>query len=580
MEVKETNNILNMIMANRGGTQPVPSSSVAEDFAALLARPNFAAVDKEIVSSGVETSIRTSEKEMKPAKEKNVETRQNDKVEAKKEDKTPHEDKKVAKNDNAASEGREDKVSENPQRAENAQDKTSNEKQSARADDKKVSEGAVETQAPVDAQEGEGAEGAKQKIDAYVISLEALAQLGNILVQNPQSGEWVQTTGEALAASLMSEPNAMPVVLSMNGQLEGAINILPLNQEAQVMLPAELAEEGMSLQGFTPVHEGETFETVLAQANKNGQTIAADMTAPETAQDMTEEMLPAKELNVDNQKIRLKVDVVEEKTATKSSDLLADAMAVEEALQEVKFADSKAAVKAEPVKTANPEGTQNPMLNTAQNIAGAAQVQNGAAVVMQTAAEASAKAVAAPAIEAGAGHTAQAVVSGSEFVASAKAEALAQDNKASFKDVYKGMSREVVEQVKVNITKSAVKGIDKIDVHLKPEDLGHIEIKMQLSKDGKLQAHIISSRPETMEILQKEIQTLEKAFNDAGFQTDEGSLSFSFREDGSAAGEREGNNALRNFIGDVLSQEAETETAADIYSLESWNGKSGLNIRV
>ncbi len=579
MEIKETNNILNMIMAGRGNAQSVPSSNIAEDFAALLARPNFSVDDKGTVSSGVEASIRTSEKEMKPAKDKNVEPRQNDRVEAERENKAPREDKKVAKNDDAAPKKHEDKVSDNSQKTENAQDKVSNEKQPARVDNKKVAENVSEGQAPAEMQQGEAADAGEQKISAYIISLDALAQLGNILVQNPQSGEWVQTTGAALAAGLMSSSDTMPVVLSMNGQLEGAINILPLNQEGQVMLPAELAEDGMNLQGFTPVHEGETFEMALAQANKNGQVVA-DMAAPEAAQDVAEQMLPAEELTVDNKKIRLKFDVVEEKTAAKSSDLLADTLAVEEVLQEAKIADTNVAVKTEPVKTANPEGVQNPMLNAAQNIAGAAQVQNGAAAAMQTVAEVSAKAVAAPAVEAGAGHTAQAVVSGSEFVASAKAEALAQDNKASFKDVYKGMSREVVEQVKVNITKSAVKGIDKIDVHLKPEDLGNIEIKMQLSKDGKLQAHIISSRPETMEILQKEIQTLEKAFNDAGFQTDEGSLSFSFREDGSAAGEREGNNALRNFIGDVLSQEAETETVADMYTLESWNGKSGLNIRV
>ena len=81
----------------------------------------------------------------------------------------------------------------------------------------------------------------------------------------------------------------------------------------------------------------------------------------------------------------------------------------------------------------------------------------------------------------------------------------------------KGMSREVVEQVKVNITKSAVKGVDKIDVTLKPEDLGHIEIKMQISKDGKLQAHIISSRPETMEVLQKDMHVLQKALKTNNF---------------------------------------------------------------
>ncbi len=71
----------------------------------------------------------------------------------------------------------------------------------------------------------------------------------------------------------------------------------------------------------------------------------------------------------------------------------------------------------------------------------------------------------------------------------------ANDSTASFRDVYKGMGKEVVEQIKVNITKSAVKGVDTIEIQLKPEDLGKIEVKMQIGKDGKLQAHIVSSRP-------------------------------------------------------------------------------------
>ncbi|CDB39967.1 flagellar hook-length control protein [Azospirillum sp. CAG:260] len=166
------------------------------------------------------------------------------------------------------------------------------------------------------------------------------------------------------------------------------------------------------------------------------------------------------------------------------------------------------------------------------------------------------------------------------MLANAKASAANDSSSTSFRDVYKGMGKEVVDQIKVNITKSAVKGVDKIEIQLKPEDLGHIEVKMQIGKDGKLQAHIVASRPETAEILQKEIGNLQKAFNEAGFQTDEGSLSFSFRDDGQAGQNQERNN-LRNFIGDVLEQETAMDAAVgDLFAGTAWDGKNGLNIRV
>ena len=141
------------------------------------------------------------------------------------------------------------------------------------------------------------------------------------------------------------------------------------------------------------------------------------------------------------------------------------------------------------------------------------------------------------------------------------------------------MSRETIEQVKVNITKSAVKGVDKIDISLKPEELGHIEIKMHLAKNGKLQAEIIASRPETMEMLQKEAQNLQKSFEDAGFQTDENSLSFSCREDNAQTGQQERNYEMRRFIGEALDGDFSNDNLSG-YAESSWDGQSGLNIRV
>ena len=158
------------------------------------------------------------------------------------------------------------------------------------------------------------------------------------------------------------------------------------------------------------------------------------------------------------------------------------------------------------------------------------------------------------------------------------ASAATRTNNTSFRDVFKGMDKELIEQVKVNITKSAVKGVDNIDIKLKPEELGNIEIKMQISKDGKLQAHIIASRPETVEILQKEIQSLEKAFNDAGFEMEDGALSFSFREGGESNREQENDAGLRSFIGNAL----ENESVEDVIGNDNqvWSSAQGLNIRV
>lgn len=147
---------------------------------------------------------------------------------------------------------------------------------------------------------------------------------------------------------------------------------------------------------------------------------------------------------------------------------------------------------------------------------------------------------------------------------------LAGNNQADVRN--DGLTREVAEQVKVNITRSAVKGVDKIEIQLKPADLGRLEIKMQIAKDGTLHAHIIASNVETLDILQKDLETLKEAFNNAGYQTEDGSFSFGYH------GEEQNNNEreqLRTFIGEVISRDVAEEMAANDYI-----GVDGVNIRV
>ena len=136
------------------------------------------------------------------------------------------------------------------------------------------------------------------------------------------------------------------------------------------------------------------------------------------------------------------------------------------------------------------------------------------------------------------------------------------------------MTRDIAEQIKVNITQSAIKGVDKVEIKLNPADLGQLEIKMQIGKDGRLQAHIIASNAETLDLLQKDLSNLKDAFNNAGYQTDDGSFSFSYR------GEEQNNNnereQLRNFIGEVIAQDIAEELAAN----NDYVSVDGVNIRV
>jgi flagellar hook-length control protein FliK len=102
--------------------------------------------------------------------------------------------------------------------------------------------------------------------------------------------------------------------------------------------------------------------------------------------------------------------------------------------------------------------------------------------------------------------------------------------------------QKIAEQISVQIEKAARDGLDKISIQLNPEELGRVDIKLEIGHDGKVSASIIVDRPETLEAIQKEAKGLEKALEQAGLKADSGSLNFSLRgnENQQHQAEREG----------------------------------------
>lgn len=513
-----------------------------------------------------------------------------DRREVRSDDKSPVADKKnkPAKNDNRKEDN---KVEASADGAVSASREDAQAQQNEKAS-RPESEGSAVEEVPAAemptadaAPENAGDESGELTVSVQV-PLADLSMMGMINVINPETGEMVQMTGAELAAQLAGD-DSVQVLMSMPQNGEPVFRIQPADtaQNMTALQPVE-TDGAIDVSAFAPVDDADAIELNMEaiKAQVQDKAVKKDVSAQGLVDDLaagevSEQAAKLSEVIGREGKAEVKVSVHEEKIAQLSAkDLLADAGSVDEAIT---VSSKPAAVSAQnaaetlqsqgsQLAAGNGNNVQNLNVTPAFNAAVSAASETGVAN-MPAAANAEVS-------SAGLGTTA--TVAGGEFVRAARADAASENGQTSFRDVYKGMSREVVEQVKVNITKSAVKGIDKIDISLKPEDLGHIEIKMQIGKDGKLQAHIISTRPETMEALQKEMQSLEKAFNDAGFQTDEGSLSFSFRDGNQANQNQERENGLRSFIGDIFEKEAGNDLLGDAFQNQSWNGTTGLNIRV
>ena len=606
MNIKDVNSLTTMIAAKsqsmpQNSSAPAKTSSVGMEFISLVNSSEFAAPANVSFSDANQVDIKPARQEIQAAEDKKAPVRENVRKEDKAEAKEPAADKNepasADKTDKAPAQDKETSTADNDEKTTPSptEDQTPAENQSSSNDNQaetSAKDNVSENGQPVSDSantEGEGDAADSQISPQDVVALASqLSQMGAVTVFNAADGTYSVMTGKELAAQIEAGNIDMVPVLSADNQSD--ITLLP-PQTTMPNAQQPAAKKGLDISSLTPVAADEQLVPEMTDTAKNtSQSKEAQILSPQnqTSNDSEVKLSAPAESKAAEQaaelsrraglenKAEVKVNVQEENFSyTSLRDVVVDKKALNETVSAAQNTDGGSNLS-QPVQNVGSASLQTPVqqlnLFAAQNtpvarVSAEASAPNAISGVSSVADGASS----------GAHQAAAAADASSMLKTAARAEA---DNKTSFRDVYKGMGREVVDQIKVNITKSAVKGVDKIEIQLKPEDLGHIEIKMQISKDGKLQAHIISSRAETMDMLQKEMPSLEKAFNDAGFSLEDGSLSFSFRDDNQTGRETAENQNLRSFLGDVLDKSADNENSADLFSAENWDGKSALNIRV
>ena len=116
----------------------------------------------------------------------------------------------------------------------------------------------------------------------------------------------------------------------------------------------------------------------------------------------------------------------------------------------------------------------------------------------------------------------------------------------------------VIDQVILQMNRSVKNGNDQMSLQLQPGDLGKITVKLTFGDDGKVQGAVTADNPHTLEMLQKDSRSLERALQDAGLRADPGSLQFSLNsgQNGNASQTADGQNT-----GDTVGNG--TQTAGD-----------------
>jgi flagellar hook-length control protein FliK len=141
-----------------------------------------------------------------------------------------------------------------------------------------------------------------------------------------------------------------------------------------------------------------------------------------------------------------------------------------------------------------------------------------------------------------------------------------------------------IVQIGVEMAARHRKGNTQFDIRLDPAELGRVDVRLEIDRDGKVTSRLFVEKTETLELLKADLRGLERALEQAGFRSDPGSLSLNLRDNNqaghnSAFWNQKGGSDRGNSANDNGSPEPESAIVQVAYQ-PGGTAASGLDIRV
>ena len=90
---------------------------------------------------------------------------------------------------------------------------------------------------------------------------------------------------------------------------------------------------------------------------------------------------------------------------------------------------------------------------------------------------------------------------------------------------------QVIDQIRVAVTKGAKQGLDRVQIQLKPAELGRVDVRLEMNADNQVRVTVVAENRDTLDLMQRDSRGLEKALQDAGLRTDSDDIEFELREE-------------------------------------------------
>lgn len=90
----------------------------------------------------------------------------------------------------------------------------------------------------------------------------------------------------------------------------------------------------------------------------------------------------------------------------------------------------------------------------------------------------------------------------------------------------------------IEIGMKALAGMRQFDIRLDPGELGRVDVNLSISDEGEVKARLVVDRVETLHLLQRDMRSLERTFEQAGLKPSESGVDISLRDQSDQSGQR------------------------------------------
>ncbi|KRA97958.1 hypothetical protein ASD83_12905 [Devosia sp. Root685] len=134
-------------------------------------------------------------------------------------------------------------------------------------------------------------------------------------------------------------------------------------------------------------------------------------------------------------------------------------------------------------------------------------------------------------------------------------------------------------QIAFELSRQVGDGNTRFQIRLDPAELGRIDVKLDIDKNGQVHARLTVEKAETLDLMQRDQRALEKALQQAGLDQNKTNLEFSLKQNPFAGDQNQRQGEERSGSGSGQDSQEETEVSAPAITL--YRGAlqaSGLNI--